>query len=154
MYKISDASIDDLPAVRGLFLEYAASLPFDLSFQNFDRELENLPGEYSAPGGCLLLAIYDGDVAGCVGLRDLGDGYCEMKRLFVKSAYRGKHIGKSLAEAVIKRSRALGYDRMRLDTASSMKEAISIYKSLGFKETGAYRFNPLKDAIYMELMLR
>ncbi len=153
MLEIIVASERDLAAIKGLFKEYAMSLDFDLSFQNFERELDRLPGEYAPPRGALLLAKYGIEVAGCVALRELTEGFCEMKRLYVRPPFRGRSIGRKLAESVIENARTVGYRGMKLDTVSSMKEAISLYKSLGFREIGTYRFNPLKDAVYMELTL-
>jgi putative acetyltransferase len=143
----------DLPVVKKLFKEYAVSLDFDMCFQNFDEELAGLPGEYTQPTGCLLLAKYRGKRAGCVALRRLGKSICEMKRLFVRSRFRRLGIGRALAEAVIGRARKIGYKRMRLDTVPSMKVAKRLYESMGFKKIDAYRYNPLKDAMFMELTL-
>ena len=139
--------------IKQLFAEYAASLDFDLSFQGFARELEELPGEYSHPGGCLLLVLEGDEAAGCVALRKESQGVCEMKRLYVRPEFRGKGVGKKLAEAVIEEARRLGYGRMRLDTVSGMKEANNMYRSLGFTEIGPYRYNPLEGAVFMELSL-
>jgi ribosomal protein S18 acetylase RimI-like enzyme len=150
--KIHQAETDaDLLAAHGLFAEYADSLGIDLSFQDFDRELDELPGAYAPPRGRLLLAFADEDAAGCVALRDLGECACEMKRLYVRPAFRGQGLGRALAELVIDEGRAAGYRRMRLDTLPSMAEAIPLYRSLGFREIEPYRFNPVDGATFLEL---
>jgi len=146
-------SQEELRQVKLLFSEYASSLDFDLSFQNFDNELSNLPGEYSLPSGAILLAYYEGSAAGCVAMRRLAEDICEMKRLYVRPAFRGKKIGKALSVAIIDEARKRGYSRMRLDTVPSMKEAIQLYRSLGFKETYPYRYNPRAGAMFLELIL-
>jgi len=143
----------DIESAKTLFVEYAESLGFDLSFQDFDEELANLPGDYGPPAGCLLLADYKGRPAGCVALRRLGEGICEMKRLYVRPELRGLGIGRALAEAVIEQARKIGYDCMRLDTVPSMTGARALYVSLGFKRTGPYRYNPIEGAVFMELLL-
>lgn len=140
--------------VSRMFLEYASSLDFDLCFQNFDQELRELPGEYARPSGRLILALYDGMPVGCVALRRLEEGICEMKRLYVKPPYRGKGIGRELAEKIISEAKSIGYRKMRLDTISTMIEATTLYKSLGFREIGPYRPNPIEGARYFELILR
>ncbi len=143
----------DIIAARTLFVEYADWLGVDLCFQGFQQELDGLPGDYAPPDGRLLLAI-DGDRAvGCVAIRKLGDGICEMKRLYVKSAYRGQGLGRRLAEAVIAEAKAIGYRKMRLDSLTSLKEAAGLYRSLRFVEIPPYRYNPLPDAVFMELLL-
>jgi putative acetyltransferase len=145
---------EHIEQTRELFLEYAASLGFSLCFQSFDEELKSLPGAYAAPSGRLLLAHYEHQPAGCVGLRNLGNGFCEMKRLYVRPAYRGQGLGRILAERVIAEARGIGYERMRLDTiASSMKDAVALYRRMGFKEIAPYRENPIAGALYMELVL-
>jgi GNAT superfamily N-acetyltransferase len=141
----------DLEQVRILFEEYPKSLDFDLSFQNFAEEIANLPGEYVPPKGCLLLATYNGNLAGCAGLRELDDGVCEMKRLYVRQEFRGFKIGRALANAVIEQAKQMGYKRMRLDTA--MNVAKKLYLAMGFKEIEPYEYNPVKGAMFMELKL-
>jgi ribosomal protein S18 acetylase RimI-like enzyme len=143
----------NLHRVRALFVEYAGSLDFDLCFQDFDEELANLPGDYAPPRGCLLLAMQVDQVAGCAALREISEGICEMKRMYVRPEFRRSGIGRALAQAVIAAARTIGYDAMRLDTVSSMKAATSLYRSLGFKETSPYRHNPLQGALFLELKL-
>jgi len=144
---------EDLQLASTLFEEYAASLEISLDFQDFATEVANLPGCYASPEGSILLAFSDGRLAGCVALRKLEDGICEMKRLFVRPAFRGLKIGNALADAVIRKARDLGYVRMRLDTLASMHQARALYTSLGFREIGAYCYNPFEDAVFMELAL-
>ena len=138
---------------RNLFVHYAETLGFDLEFQGFSRELAMLPGAYAPPLGCILLAELCGNFAGCVALRPLESKICEMKRLYVMPAYRGRDIGRTLACSVIERARKIGYEKMRLDTIESMKEAKGLYLSLNFRTIEAYCFNPLDNPSYMELDL-
>ena len=149
------ATGEQFAVARGLFEEYAAALDVDLCFQNFERELNNLATEYGPPDGALLLAVSveDGAVAGCVGARKFSEGVCEMKRLYVKPHARGTGLGRKLALEIISAAQELGYGVMRLDTLPSMKAAVPLYRSLGFKETEAYRHNPVEGTIYMELDL-
>jgi ribosomal protein S18 acetylase RimI-like enzyme len=144
---------DAIKSARELFEQYAASLGFDLSFQDFVAELQNLPGDYAPPHGCILLAKRDERIVGCVALRKLEDAICEMKRLYVIPEARRQGIGRNLAEAVILRAQALGYKRMRLDTLASMESANQLYSSLGFRPMPAYRYNPLEGAQFYELPL-
>ena len=154
MIQIAEAHAgENLREVRNLFEEYAASLGISLDFQNFDEELANLPGSYVPPEGCLLLALWQGQAAGCVALRKICDGICEMKRLYTRKPFRSLKIGRALAEAVIKKAREIGYARMRLDTLLSMEKARALYAALGFIEIEPYRYNPIEGAAFMELTL-
>ncbi len=144
---------EDLPTIRRLFEEYAAELGYDLCFQGFTNELETLPGSYARPEGRLLLASAKDEAAGCVGLRRLDPEVCEMKRLYVRPAYRGLGAGRILAEAIVAEGRAAGYRRMRLDTLSTMVGALAVYRKLGFRDIAPYRDNPIPGAVYLELEL-
>ena len=139
---------------RELFLEYEKSLGFSLCFQGFDEELAGLPGHYAPPDGRLLLAEYEGQLAGCAALHKLGPGICEMKRLYLRPQFRGQGLGRALADRILSEARQIEYERIRLDTVEPvMKDAVAMYRRLGFKEIAAYRLNPVPGALYMELEL-
>lgn len=138
--------------VRELFREYEQFLDFDLCFQNFEQELAELPGFYSPPQGCILLA--GEPVVGCVGMRPLSREVCEMKRLYVRPAGRSLGLGRKLCEALIEKARSVGYRAMRLDTVSKLDRAIALYQALGFKPCERYCENPQPDVQFFELDLR
>ena len=139
----------EVALVRELFLEYAKSIGVDLGFQDFQREVATLPGDYDP----ILVAHWNSEPAGCVAMHPIEQGLCEMKRLFVRPAYRGHAIGRALAERIIAEARSRGFDRMRLDTLPTMLEAIPLYRSLGFVEIAPYRYNPIAGSKFMELDL-
>jgi len=144
----------DVAQARELFLEYAKSLAFSLCFQNFDQELANLPGDYAPPDGRLLLAYSCDDLVGCVAMHKIGAGICEMKRLYLRPQFRGKGFGRDIANTVIAEARSIGYKFMRLDTVGPiMKDALALYRMLGFYEIEPYRSNPMPGTLYLELKL-
>ena len=150
-------SADDLAATSGVFREYAISLGFDLCFQDFEGEIANLPGDYAPPRGALLLAHVDGAIAGCCALRPLDSSdyvnAAEMKRLYVRPAFRGLGLGRLLAEAILDAASMAGYDSVLLDTLNDMEIARAMYEELGFKEIPPYYHNPLAGAHYLKVDL-
>ncbi|MFZ0063225.1 MAG: GNAT family N-acetyltransferase [Pyrinomonadaceae bacterium] len=148
-------SAREIQQVRELFGEYVAWLGINLCFQNYDKEVAELPGDYALPSGRLLLALADdGEAAGCAALRDLADGVCEMKRLFVRPDFRGQRLGWQMAEMILAEARAIGYEHIRLDTLpGKMDRAIVMYRTLGFKDIAPYYNNPVAGAAFMELKL-
>jgi len=149
---------EDFERTREIFREYAASLDVDLCFQDFDAELAGLPGEYAAPGGHLVLAYVERELAGCGALRPLADAdyanACEMKRLYVRPGFRGVGLGRVLAQALLDEGRRAGYSAMLLDTLDAMEAARELYTSLGFAEIPPYYFNPIAGAHYLKAELK
>ena len=146
-------SVEDVEGVRVLFREYAQSLGIDLGYQGFDDELRTLPGAYASPQGRLFIAIDSGRAAGCVALRPLAAGTAEMKRLYVRPEFQGRGLGRSLAEAVIREAKVIGYPTLLLDTLPTMRGAIRLYESLGFVRRSAYFETPVEGNVFMELTL-
>ena len=147
------ATPGDVQKARELFLEYSSWLKVDLCFQGFDQELAALPGKYAPPQGRLLLASVEGELAGCIALRPLEPGIGEVKRLYVRPAFRGRGVAKKLTEELLAAAHAIGYARLRLDTLAFMHEAAALYRSLGFVDIAPYYDNPLQGVVYMELKL-
>lgn len=147
-------SEEQIEGVRELFLEYAETIGAEPCFQGFDDELRDLPGEYGEKTGRLLITVCGGEPAGCAALRKFEEGVCEMKRLYVRPPFRGKGIGRACAVAIIEEARAMGYRRMVLDTLPVMREAIALYRTLGFKEAEPCRRYPRGTALFMGLDLR
>jgi putative acetyltransferase len=147
----------DLPSIREIMGEYANSLGIDLCFQNFEAELASLPGDYAQPRGALLVVHVDGQLAGCCALRPLDNvdfaNACEMKRLFVRNAFRGLGLGRQLVEATLDCARRAGYDCMLLDTLNDMEAARALYEDLGFEEVPPYYHNPISGAHYLKVQL-
>lgn len=150
---VEPITVEQIDVVRDLFKEYSRFLGVDLGFQEFKEELEELPGKYARPSGVLYLAIGEQGPAGCVALRKLADGVCEMKRLFVKPGYRRTGIGELLAGQTIEDAKSLGYSTMRLDTLDRLEAAMRLYERLGFKRVEPYYYNPLSGVVYWELNL-
>ncbi|MEZ5429535.1 MAG: GNAT family N-acetyltransferase [Pyrinomonadaceae bacterium] len=144
----------EIEATRGLFREYEKWFGLKLCFQNFDQEVENLPGAYVPPDGRLYLALADDKLAGCIALRKLEEGICEMKRLFVREDFRGRRIGIMLIEKLLEEARLIGYRRMRLDTfPAKMGKAVELYRSYGFYEIPPYYHNPYGETLFMEKVI-
>jgi putative acetyltransferase len=150
---IHAASAEEISAVRDLMREYAGTLGVDLSYQNFDRELQSLPGEYAPPAGTLLLAIAGDEAAGCVAIRPLAEKFCEMKRLYVRPAWRSTGLGKRLVEAALDDARRNGYEYVRLDTLPAMISARHLYASLGFRPIAPYYSSPIVGTAFLQLDL-
>lgn len=165
---VEATSTEQINTARALFREYQQFLNVDLCFQGFEQELASLPGKYAAPEGSILLAKYRGQIAGCVAVRLLKtevdekvsslapqqqNTICEMKRLYVKSDFRGLSIGVKLTEAIIQKARQLGYSKMQLDTLQRLRTAMDIYRQFGFREIKPYYANPLDEVVYWELAL-
>lgn len=144
---------DMIEEIRQLFLEYAESLGVDLNFQDFESEINSLPGKYEPPDGILILASVNGKSAGCVALRRLSKDICEMKRLYIRDEYRGLGIGKKLIVMTIEEAKKLKYRYMRLDTLPTMKKAQELYASLGFYDIEPYVYNPIEGTRFLELIL-
>lgn len=145
---------DMIEEVKQLCLEYVQSLKIDLSFQNFEAEFNALPGKYGPPDGVLILAVVDGKAAGCIALRKISEGICEMKRLYIRNDYRGLGIGKKLIEMILKEASKLNYNYIRLDTLPNMKSAQNLYISFGFYDIEPYVYNPIEGTRFMELKLK
>ena len=150
---IQAATTGHIGAIRVLFQEYSAWLGVDLCFQGFAQELANLPGQYAAPRGRLLLAMLAESAAGCGALRPINETTCEMKRLYVRPAYQGRGLGRRLPGELIAEARTIGYSTMVLDTLPHMHSAIGLYESLGFERRSAYYETPLAQTVFMELRL-
>jgi putative acetyltransferase len=146
-------TVAEIDMVRDLFREYERALGFDLCFQDFSRELAQLPGAYAPPEGWLLLATVGETPAGCAGIRKIGEAICELKRMYVRPEFRGKKLGRQLGMLLIQEAKRTGYEKLRLDTIGTMVEAIGLYRSLGFRAIPPYYSNPIPGAMFMELVL-
>jgi ribosomal protein S18 acetylase RimI-like enzyme len=148
-----DAEPGDMDGVRLLIREYVESLGLDLGFQGLEEELSQLPGKYAAPEGALLVATSGTTLCGCVAMKKLEPGICEMKRLYVREGFKGMGIGRVLVSHILERAKAKGYRAMRLDSLETMRPAVALYRSFGFEATEPYVFNPLPGALYLEKTL-
>jgi putative acetyltransferase len=154
MKLIQATTAEDIQEARQLFEEYASWVEISLCFQNFDKELAELPGYYAPPSGRLFLAVDGDDVMGCVALRKIGERIGEMKRLYVRPEFRGRGLGRTLTQKLIAEAKQIGYESLRLDTLpGKMDQAIAMYRSLGFREIAPYYRNPVEGATFMELIL-
>jgi len=150
---VTASALTEIEEVRGLFREYATMISVDLGYQGFEQELARLPGAYASPRGCLLLARIQGLPAGCVALRELKEGVCEMKRLFIRSPYRALGLGRTLTRAIVSHATENGFRTMLLDTLPTMDAALGLYESVGFKRRSPYFDSPVPGNIFMELSL-
>ena len=146
-------TVEELEEVKNIFIEYSEFLQVDLCFQDFEKELQTLHEVYSPPKGCIILAKQNDKTVGCVALKPIGDGVCEMKRLYVRPEARGEGLGRKLVKELIRFAQKSSYQSMKLDTVAKLKKAIDLYRSLGFTETIPYVYNPLDDVLYFELKL-
>ena len=155
VFSIEEVTPADLDEVRDMYRAYARWLGVNLAFQgDFELEVTSLPGKYAPPAGRLLVARAPTELAGTVALRSLGQGVCEMKRLFVREAYRDQGLGRTLVHEILDQARNIGYQKMRLDTLAHMTEAVTLYRSVGFQIIPAYYYNPLPDVVYFEIQLQ
>ncbi|HTQ11929.1 MAG TPA: GNAT family N-acetyltransferase [Fimbriimonadaceae bacterium] len=141
---------DLVSEARDLFVEYQTELGIDLGFQGFEEELAGLPGKYAAPSGVLLVVQEDGKAIGCGALRDLGDGVCELKRIYVRPSARRRGLARAISRRLLDFARQAGYKRARLDTLRRLPGAVELYRSLGFEFIEPYNFNPHPDIVYLE----
>lgn len=148
-----DANPGDMDGVRLLIREYVESLGLDLGFQGLEEELSQLPGKYAGPDGALIVATSGTTICGCVALKKLEPGICEMKRLYVREGFKGMGIGRMLVSNILEKAKTRGYRTMRLDSLETMRPAVALYRSFGFEATEPYVFNPLPGALYMEKSL-
>jgi len=144
---------DDKAAVLDIWREFIANSPVNLDYQNNDAEFANLPGKYASPKGCVLLADEDGEIEGCVAMRQVSPEICEMKRLYVRPRAQGRHLGRALAERLIKEARTTGYREMRLDVQAKSVAAHKLYEGLGFVAAEPVSFNPIPGASFLALHL-